>query len=398
MVDINKLEKANAHIIALYIFQFGILQPVCIVVNSQLPIAMFSFFLLIFMFWKNGIRIKSYVIFLFLLITTLFLLNIRIHKTNMFILPMLCNFLSMGFSGILVGSLDVDGDELYKAFLKYSVINFFILAPFPFIGLLTKIKYMRFGYAMLPTVLTTFYGAIYEKKHKLTLGIISILALALTVIYGSRGTVVAIILSLMLFFIFTKKISIDGKILILTIMGILIIIFIRYNLIFRLISYIYYNLGIQTYSVKKFMVMFGEGLAKSSSGRERIYSRLWSLFLQRPILGKGIAVSQDVLGQRFTAHNIILQILVEFGFLGLLIWIAVWFYCGYNYNQISKEQKNGMFIVVTVLISVSLGRLMVSSDMWARPEYWLAISLLINYEPVNKIDSIDRNQKRLFKG
>lgn len=389
MIGINefKLKRINANIMALYIFQFGLLQPICIAVKSQLPIAVFTLFLLLFMFWENGIKIKPYVTFAFLTIVILFLLNIQINKANKFLPSTLYKFLSMGLSGLLFGSLDIDGDDLYKAFLKYGLINFFVLAPFPFIGLLPKkINYMRFGYAMLPSVIITFYGVTYEKNHRLFLGLISIFALAITVIYGSRGTIIAIMLSVILFFIFNRKISRDIKFLILIVIGIFVIIFIRYDLIYKLLSFIYYDLGIKTYSLKKLIIMFKEGLIESSSGREKIYSHLWTLFIENPILGKGIAVSQYVLGERFTAHNIILQILVEFGFLGLLVWMALWFCCGYKYSRILAEQETGLFIVVTMLISISLGRLMVSSDMWVRPEYWFVFSLLLNYTSMKEID------------
>jgi O-antigen ligase len=148
--------------------------------------------------------------------------------------------------------------------------------------------------------------------------------------------------------------------------------------VIKLLDYIYFNLGIQTYSLAKYRMMINEGIAESSSGRDQIYRSIWELIKQKPFIGHGIGILQSTSG--YTAHNIFLQILVESGILGLLIWVFIWIYCFNKYNKISKSDKDGLYKVVTLIVSIAMGRLLISSDMWLRPEYWFAISMLINFK------------------
>jgi hypothetical protein len=79
----------------------------------------------------------------------------------------------------------------------------------------------------------------------------------------------------------------------------------------------------------------------------------------------------------FTAHNIILQILLESGsywFIGLVITLVGRYLC--KYIKISKLNETGYYRIITLFFAVSLGRLLVSSDMWLRPEYWFVFSFI----------------------
>ena len=136
MIKIKKT-KINAYIIALYVFQFGLLQPIASLVNSQWPIAAFTLILLVIMFLYNGIRIKKYVIIALTLISIHFLLNTIIFKKNVTIISSIyLDFLLKGFSAFIVGSLLVRGEELGEAFLKISVLNFFAIVLVQFVSFL----------------------------------------------------------------------------------------------------------------------------------------------------------------------------------------------------------------------------------------------------------------------
>ena len=139
----------------------------------------------------------------------------------------------------------------------------------------------------------------------------------------------------------------------------------------------HFRLNIQTYSLKKFSSIFVLGLVQASSGRNNIYNYLATKISESPLLGHGVGIVQSDIG--FTAHNIFIQILVETGILGLLIWIGVWFVCYKKYRSFLRIHDKEGLKIATLIIAVAFGRLLVSSDMWLRPEYWFMISYLITY-------------------
>lgn len=367
---------------ALYIFQFGLLQPVNSIVNSQWPIAVFTLVLIFIMLLNNGFRIKKYVVFSFVILSIYFLLNALIYQESMlFILPIYIEFILKSFSAFIVGSLDIDGDDLYDAFLRIAVLNFIAIAMFPFVSFLDSMNYMRFGYAMVPSVIMFFYAILGKEKMKLFWILIGIMASVLTIIYGSIGPLVVFLLLGLLLFIFTKRITKIKKSIVLIFAGLTIFIISKYNLFMKLIDYIYFKMKIQTYALAKLQMMLNVGFIEASSGRGSLYSVMWEYIKQQPLLGYGIGFSQKILG--CTPHNIFLQILLESGVIGLLIWIIILGYCLNKYKKMYIEQE-GLFKVTTLVISIALGRLLVSSDMWIRPEYWLALSMLFNFQHKQK--------------
>lgn len=330
------------------------------------------------MLLNNRFRIKKNVIISFTILSVYFLANAFIYEENsLIILPIYIEFILKSFSAFIIGSLDIDGLQLYNAFLRCALLNFVVLAIFPFVDFLDSMNYMRFGYAMIPSVIMFFYATLSERKMKHFWIMIGVIGLILVTIYGSRGSLVVIFLSGLLLFLFNKRILAIKKFIIISLSSVAVFLIIKYNLAIKLIDYIYFNLGIQTYTLAKFRMMINVGFIEASSGRGSIYSVIWKYIKHNPFLGYGIGFSQKILG--YTAHNILLQILLESGVIGLLIWIIIFGYCLYKYKKMYKQQDEGISMVATLVISIALGRLLVSSDMWIRPEYWLALSMLLNF-------------------
>lgn len=364
---------------ALFIFQFGLLQPIASMVNSQSPIALFTLLLTIIALVVNKFQIKKYVIIILISISLIFLLNSILHSNLIDSLMLYIEFLAKGFSAIYIASLKVDEDHLLNAFTKLALFNFFAIFLYPFLDIFDSMNYMRFGYAMIPSLMMFFYA--YKKSMKSTEKFIWLLlfvaSIILTILYGSRGSVVVLTIFILLLTLFSNKVTGLKKIAIITTFSIfLLLLFLNTNLIGNLINFLNKNLGINSYALVKFEKMFNEGLRDSSSGRDVIYSNLFNLFKESPFFGQGIGSSQVHLG--FTAHNILLQILVETGSIGLIIWFLIWLYLFGKYKLLTKFGDSSYFKISTLLIAASFGRLLVSSDMWLRPEYWFLISLLLN--------------------
>ncbi len=363
---------------ALYIFQFGFLQPVASLVNSQWPVAGFSLLLLFLVLYNNKFKIKTYTVLILGLVSVYFFTSAIIFNTNLnIIIDVYLGYLLKCFSAILIASISTKGKDLYNAFLKLAIINFFVIILFPFTNFLTSMNYMRFGYAMVPSVMMFFYGFFNEKKYRPIWLILTGISTILTTIYGSRGPLLVLIIFIGLLFLFSKQVKKSVKMLVVILGSISTFIIYQYQLVTRLLDYIYFDLQVRSYALAKFRMQLSDGLAASSSGRDRIYENIIKLIKEKPWFGSGIGTTQLEIGM--TSHNIFLQILVEAGIFGFLIWLIFWIFLSKRYLNLSYLKDTGYFRVVTLIIASATGRLLISSDLWLRPEYWFVISLLINF-------------------
>lgn len=375
-----KKEKINAYIMAIYIFQFGFLQPIASIVNSQLPVAGFSLLLVILALFNNKFKIKTYILIILGLVSVYFFTTAIIFKTNQNeILNIYIGYLLKCFSAVFIASIPIKGKRLYEAFLKLAIVNFFAIVLFPFTNFLTSMNYMRFGYAMVPSVMMFFYAFFNEKKHKPIWLILTSISTILTTIYGSRGPLLVLIIFIGLLFLFSKKVKKGVKTLLIIFGSISTFIIYQYQLVTRLLDYIYFDLGVRSYALAKFRMQLSDGLAASSSGRDRLYGWIFEMIRENPFFGSGIGVTQAEFGVGMTPHNIFLQILVEAGIVGLIIWFIFWIFLSNRYIRLISLEDSGYFKIATLVIASSIGRLLISSDIWLRTEYWFAISLLINF-------------------
>ena len=378
MININKF-KINSLIIALYIFQFGFLQPLAIFFNSQIPIAFFTVILVLIMLLNNKFKIKRYIVITLLIISFYFLFNSLIlydNRSEIFLL--FIQFLMKSFSAFMIGSLEIDESYFYKVFLRIAFVNFIVLLPLPFMGMINEIGYMRYGYAMAPSVLALICEIYNNKKSKIVWILLAILSLSITLIYGSRGPLVGFLLYFLIIFVLSDKINKYKKILVVMCLGLTIFLTEEFRLIQRLLDYLYYSLDLKTYSLAKFRMMIANGLIESSSGRDIIYLTLLHYIKNNLFFGYGVAYSNIILG--YTPHNIMLQVLIESGIFGLIVWMSLWIYFFHKLRYIHYKQNKKLSNILISISSLAIGRLLVSSDMWIRPEYWLVISIIINYK------------------
>lgn len=371
--------KVNSYLLALYIFQFGFMQPVASLIGSQAPVAVLTLMIVTCLLLVNSFRLQRYVIGFFVVSSIYFLLSALFFSANVNLtLAMYGEFLLKGFSGFFVASFASMEADPFVPFLTVGVFNFCMIGLFPFVNFLSSMNYMRFGYALIPSALV-FLLSLYDantKIQKFIWFVFSVLSLALTLIYGSRGVIIVLFLFVLLIFVFSRQIKSRTKWSLLFCGSISLYFVLRFQLIIQLIDFFYYSIGIQTYSLRKLKTMFLVGLAEASSGRDMIYRQILQLVKAKPFFGYGIGSAQFYLD--YTAHNFLLQILLESGLIGLLVWTLIWIRPLKEYLILSKSAPDrGYFRVATLLLASAFGRLMISSDMWLRPEYWFVLSLLL---------------------
>lgn len=350
------------------------MQPIAIFMGSQSIVAMSTLIIFLFLLIVSRFHINIYVYLTFIFTTLIFLINYFLFNSREIILFIYAEFVVKSFSLFLIGSFAFSVIYLKKYFYIFSIINLFSLLSIVVLGYIGNFSYMRFGYALLPTLLLSIY-ALRVESNKILWSIITISSFILILIFGSRGPLLGLIIFLLIIIIADSKMQFTKKLLIT--FGVLIsyIYFVPFNGFAMILDYIYFDLNFQTYSIRKLKLMLEEGLAESSSGRDQLYVNFIDQILIHPVWGSGIGITQEIWG--YTPHNLFLQILIEFGIIGMLFLLVISLVLGYFLIKI-RSKDNDLFLLLSIIFSVSISRLLVSSDLWLRPELWLFISLVIN--------------------
>lgn len=349
------------------------MQPLALILSSQNVIAVSTILIITLLFVRFQFHIKTYVVIAVILTSLLFLSNYLLFDNREIVLPVLLEFLFKCFSLFIIASFPFITNELKKYFVIFSLINFFLLAAIVVFGWIDNIEYMRFGYAMLPTTLVSIYA--FRFHYKTLHCLVGLSSFMLILIYGSRGPILGILIFLLIILISDKKLKIHQKILSLLALNIGYFYLFVFNRFIKILDFVYYDLNLQTYSISKLRVMINEGFAESSSGRDVLYEQFMEQIMSEPIFGSGIGITHTLWD--ITSHNLFLQILLEFGILGMLIFLFLAITTIFMLVFIRKSD-NELFLLLTILFAVSFGRLLVSSDMWVRQELWFFISLTIN--------------------
>lgn len=373
----TKENKISAYILAVFFFQYGLVLPLILFMNSQIPLVFSTLILSILMILHNDIKASVSSIMMLLITSIYFLLCILWNQGNEITIGVIfTEYIIKSYLAFLMGGRYFEEETVFQAFEKISVVNAIILIIVFFAGLLDDDSYMRYGYAMAPSVLMLFASIFYGNRLGLFKTGLLMISFLLMIIYGSRGPILVLLLFLVLLFFENKKISKLKKLFVTIFFSAFIFASFKINLANRILSFLYYNLGFQTYSIEKMLLMLESGLAASSSGRYVLYINVINLIKENIIFGYGIGYAQIKLG--YTVHNIFLQILLESGIIGLLIWMSIWIYGGIKFKNTIRYRHDKMAIILIIVLSCALGRLMLSSDMWLRPEYWLGLSLLVH--------------------
>ncbi len=377
-IEMLATQKSNALIVLLYIFQQGLLLPLSFFISFDIALIACTVLIAGYALVSMRFAISMKTIILFLVPLTLLLLKLPFEDisdgTN-FSLRFLASFLTIGVSGILIGTIPFSRSVFLNLGLKISWINFLLICWIPLSSKYGvgdgQINYMRFGYAILPSILFSFWHIINGKRKKFSI-LLFLGTLAECLIFGARGATLTAVFLMFLYFLLLSKQKNLQKALIIIGIGLASL---TLNQIMLSLPETLTSLGINSYAINKYTSFVeSESLAETSSGRTTIYITAWERFKTSPIMGSPLdSCFTDTEFEYY--HNIFLDLLVNFGLFVFLFFIY------YLVNRIlfvwKKKDKEQSFIFL-VLLLLPLGRLLLSSSLWLRPEFWLFMGYSAN--------------------
>lgn len=278
------------------------------------------------------------------------------------ILDAVVNTLTIGTVGLIVSTFRVDINTCYKYGNYLAILGFFssIMLPFTMSSEDIFSASMRFAYAILPSVMWALL--MFFRMRSLKYLIAFFISYAPMLIWGSRGATVCVLLFIMFYVIKYKPR--------------LLLLFVPLTFLFLLniqqsLIDIFMWIGDVTGSGK--IGSFANLVAGGEEARDKIYDYCIFKMQQNP-LGSGVGwweFDRNMYG--LYPHNVILHIGTEFGIFGL-VFLLVLVYSGIRCVFLSKNDASLLYMY---FFSIGIGRLMVSSTYWCRPEFWFMIGLFL---------------------
>ena len=357
--------------------------PINLIIGSQFPIVISTLSLLMYCIITNRFKFNLKLILLLFLPLTLLLLKLPFEKPDNsginIALSYLKAFLTIGVSGVLIGSLKFSSKQFFYYAYKVSwiILLFFIFIPFTsYYG--DDVNYMRYGYGILPAVII-FYVFLFQKKLFLRSIVGFSISFTLLLFFGARGSLLSFLFFLVTFTFLFSSIKKRNKYLIFIVLSVII-----YNIkpiiiyLFNIIT----GFNLSSYSLTKlFNYLDGNSFASTSSGRSEAFELAILKIWESPFLGLPLNTAYLDTGLIYY-HNLFLDILVNWGviifsfFLGLIMLFI--------YKTIKTPNKN-IKIIFILIFCLSITRLLVSSNYFERPEFWVLMSYgLTSFSTNNK--------------
>lgn len=287
---------------------------------------------------------------------------------------------------IIIGSYIIFNERLdIKILMKY--LYYFSIFPIIYFTLFSHnvpsniMNYMDLGIAIVPPLMFTLsYGFIYKSKiiFNITLSISLFFS-----IFINRGLVLTLFIYILLILVlfYFKKIKQRIYFLIIGVISMLVIS--NIDLIQRLSSLLAVW-GMESRN----LTLITNDMLSDSSGRDTIYLILKNELINRPIFGYGLfgdrLILNRFLGKPTYSHNIILELIVSFGFLGGIIIIVTFtsliISTGYKIWKNGLEEEKMFFLCMT---TISVIPLFFSSSFLLWPFFSLYLPYIIkgvNYE------------------
>lgn len=302
----------NSFFISFFIFQYSFCAPLSLYIGNEIPVVISTLLGGGIIGYYNWNKVSLH-LYLFLAIFLVLLILQFLYNSNLSdgTLKIILFFISIGMIFSFIGSIPIDACLVERYCKKMAIINYVLLFVFfqkkLMLGLGGDLS-MRFGYALLPSLIFFLYEIINNKSK--WLGFLCILGLIQILIWGARGAILVLLLFGVLYIIYNHKLN---RYCILF----LLILFFCGEYIINILLFVIKNIPFETRKLYNYLTMLTVGLAESSSGRDVIYNEAIELF-QSNIWGYGVGFYSEGDSGKYP-HNLFLEIAVEWGIMGIFV-------------------------------------------------------------------------------
>lgn len=231
---------------------------------------------------------------------------------------------------------------------------------------------MDFGYQMGMAATLFMAGFLHEKNkpHRL---ILSLGCIAAGVLYGSRACVIGYGVFILIYFIWSRKMTIR-KTVVFAIAAAAVITFFSQTVLMWI--YRFFN-GLGLHSRTLYLLATNNIMGADTARQDKI----WPVLIEE-LKNTSVFKAHGVYGGRYLLapkwayeHNIVFEMLLTFGVvLGCIIMIAILA----AFIRVLVKDKSTAALLTMVFGSFSLSRLALSSTFWQEPYFWAFLAMIVN--------------------
>lgn len=281
-----------------------------------------------------------------------------------------------GAVGLLVSGVSIDDPRMAINYgYQCGWLSLIVLVCVIFVGGYgVTFNYMRFGYALLPVSLFAMAKISCDSKFKVFPYALLISSTILLIIFGSRGSVLVLFLTLPMFVIAYG--GWIGRSISALVMTITLYLLSAFSESLNIVTSMLEAAGYESYFLNKAsMMVAGIDANTISSGRLSIYSHASSAIESSPLWGESFGFAYQVSGTDYL-HNFILDLVSNFGLILSSMFLFMVALLVFLYIRASQNFASYAWIVV--LCALGMGRLLFSSSIWLRPEFWFVFFFLLS--------------------
>lgn len=384
--DKESIDSKNSLLLVLFIFSNVITLPIVKISNNTIFFWLFIMSIIVYSLYINKSKFNFKFIIIFITSTIIFLINaLLVPFTDRVI-----NDYFMFFRYAILSLFFTMFVREYKSFVKYwykvSIIGFFILNIYIDYYRSTN-GYMDYGTNMTYCFIgftTYLYSDLCENKfQKLVNLLLIVLSFIQIAIEGNRSSLIVCILILLFYEInkFKKSNSIRNLTRLMFLGSVFLYLLSNIKNILIAMNKYMNSMGVYSYSITRYINMMEGGLVSivsESAGRDVIAEQAIDLIEKASLMPNGIGYFSFATGVNYP-HNIILEIAIDFGIIGIVSLIIISLLILKKYIHIGKNYKLYKYIVAMTFI-YSLTRLMFSRRYLTEPLLWVGIGLVVFYK------------------
>jgi hypothetical protein len=233
---------------------------------------------------------------------------------------------------------------------------------------------MEFGYSMLFPVLLFLY--FYLMERRIWYLVISLVGFLEIVLYGGRGPILAYMVFIAVYVIFiwirSKDINYKGF----KIFGIILAVALIYLFFDDIVAWVVNVLG-KSGIESRALTLLIQNEATSDNGRNLLYMNIWGKITDHSLWTGYGPLSDMYYLDGYYAHNIILELMVDFGLVpGMAAFAITVFSLVRTVIKCVDRDSATMFLV---FVSCGFVKLFFSSSFWTETLFWMMLALMVNY-------------------
>lgn len=291
-----------------------------------------------------------------LLMILLFLIELLIFKENNKIIQYLYYFIIYAIIPCYLYMFAKDIRKCLEYYTNFSILLILMYGMTPIIKNVFFSDYMSFGFnCILPATVGLYIGIRYLGRKKLI--ILEVVAILELILFCNRGAILTAIIFIVLYELIIKKKT--GKKLLLFFISFCVLILVLVNLssICNIVIDYLEDRNLYSYAFNKLYNYINNKDNNVLSGRDAIWKQCIEEYKLHPFIGNGIANFEKK--YEHYPHNIFLDVLTNFGILGMLVFLYTITKGIYKITKSKDEEKVwglllGVMGIVPLLFSLTM--------------------------------------------